>query len=76
MLTFEEAKKFLETFPKKDRWVVMGILYDNGIIEQKEYSNEEIANLLGISRIAVYKILKSALNKLNKNKIAKELYYE
>jgi len=73
MLSFEEAKKIIQSYPKRERWKVMGILYDNGLIEQREYSNEEIAKLIGISRVAVHKILKSALKKLNN---LKEFYYE
>jgi DNA-directed RNA polymerase specialized sigma subunit len=72
-MTFEEAKKFIHSYPKKSRWNVMGILYDKGILEQREYSVAEIAELLGISRIAVNKILNKALNKfkeeLNKREV-------
>ena len=73
MLSFEEAKKIIQSYPKKERWKIMGILYDNGLIEQREYSNEEIAKLIGISRTAVHKIFNSALEKLNN---LKEFYYE
>jgi hypothetical protein len=74
-MLFEEVKDFLSSFKKEERFVVLGILYDKGIIEQREYSIQEIAYLTGYTREYVHSYLKRILNKLNKS-INKEIYYE
>ena len=66
----EEIKKFLKEYPKSKRLQVLGILYDEGLIEQRPYSVSELSELTGYSRTQINTILNIALN--NFKKIAKE----
>jgi len=48
----------------KERWQLLDFLMSEGLIEAREYSNEEIAYLMGVSPAAISKIYKSAIKKL------------
>ena len=71
-LTFDEAKELIQKYPKDLRIKVMGILYDRNLIEQREYSINEMAKLTGISKVTLHSIFNNAINKL-RNSISKEL---
>lgn len=68
---YKNAKKIIQSYPKKDRLKIMGILYDLNYIPQKEYSILEISNLTGISRPTLTKIFNQAMSKIE-NKIKGE----
>jgi hypothetical protein len=74
-MNLEETKEFLKQFPKDKRIEVLGILYDNGLIEQREYSIQELAEMTGYSRMHMNEIFTKALNKCKTIAEKKELYY-
>jgi DNA-directed RNA polymerase sigma subunit (sigma70/sigma32) len=67
-MTLEEAKVILDEFPKKEKWKVLGELIDAGVLENRQYTLEEIAFIMGITKQAIKAIEKSALEKLKNYK--------
>jgi len=64
---YDNAKKIIRAYPKRDRLKIMGILYDLNYIPQKEYSIMEISNLTGISRPTLTKIFNDGIRKIKNN---------
>lgn len=64
---YDNAKKIIQAYPKRDRLKIMGILYDLNYIPQKEYSIMEISNLTGISRPTLTKIFNDGIRKIKNN---------
>ena len=64
---YDNAKKIIQAYPKRDRLKIMGILYDLNYIPQKEYSIMGISNLTGISRPTLTKIFNDGIRKIKNN---------
>ena len=65
-MTLKEVKVILDEFPKKEKWKVLGELIDAGVLENREYTLEEIGYITGVTKQAIKAIEKSALEKLAK----------
>jgi len=63
-LSLEEAKEMLSQVDKREKWSLLSYLIDNGMLEPREYTLEEIGNIMGTSKQYIKKIQDTALNKL------------
>jgi DNA-directed RNA polymerase specialized sigma subunit len=61
---------------KKEREKELCKVVDSGILESREYSNKEIADMLDMTEVGVFYIVKNALRKLNRLADPSELTIE
>jgi len=63
-LSPKEAKEMLAQVNKKERWSLLSYLIDNGMLEPREYTLEEIGDIMGTSKQYIKNIQDKALSKL------------
>jgi DNA-directed RNA polymerase specialized sigma subunit len=63
-MTISEVKSLTQNYNPSKRWEILHCLINDGLLESREYSTKEIADMLNMTPAGIRKIEKSAMKKL------------